>query len=92
MKQAGLDAYNEIFKKPELVYENQSSGDPIIPEDLLIALKVNPAAFSNFINFPPSARRIYVEWLNSAKRAETRSGRISKIVEVANHNKRPGMI
>ena len=92
VRQAGLDAYNEIFIKPELVYDNQQSGDPEMPEDLLLALKESGTAFDNFIHFPPSARRIYVEWLNSAKRAETRPGRITKIVEAASNNKRPGMM
>lgn len=90
--QAGLNAYNEIFKKPELVYDNQLSGDPETPEDLLLALKENSAVFDNFIRFPPSARRIYIEWLNSAKKAETRPGRILKIVEATKQNRRPGIM
>jgi uncharacterized protein YdeI (YjbR/CyaY-like superfamily) len=92
VKKAGLDAYNEIFRKPELVYENRSSGDPEIPEDLLFSLKVDESAFDNFIKFPPSARRIYIEWLNSSKKAGTRPGRILKIVEAAKLNRRPGMM
>jgi uncharacterized protein YdeI (YjbR/CyaY-like superfamily) len=90
--QAGLDVYNEVFNKPGLVYDNQSSGDPEMPEDLLSALKESSTAFDNFIHFPPSARRLYIEWLNSAKRAETRPGRILKIVEAANQNRKPGMM
>ena len=37
-------------------------------------------------------KRIYIEWLNSAKRAETRPGRIEKIVKLAEQNIRPGMM
>ncbi len=92
VKNAGLDAYKEIFKKPELVYDNSTSGDVIIPEDLLSALKGNESAFSNFMNFTPSARKLYIRWLDSAKRAETRSGRIVRIVDLSAQNKRPGMI
>jgi len=39
-----------------------------------------------------AARIIYIEWLNSAKKAETRPGRILKIVDAAKLNKRPGMM
>jgi uncharacterized protein YdeI (YjbR/CyaY-like superfamily) len=92
VKKAGLDAYNEIFRKPELAYDNRTSGDQEIPEDLLSALKENKSALSNFMNFPPSARRLYIGWLNSAKKAETRPGRIMKIVDAAKQNKRPGMM
>jgi uncharacterized protein YdeI (YjbR/CyaY-like superfamily) len=92
VKKAGLDAYKEIFKKPELVYDNRTSGDVKIPEDLLSALKGDESALSNFMNFSPSARKLYIGWLNSAKKAETRPGRILKIVDSARQNKRPGMI
>lgn len=90
--QQGLDAYDIALKKPELVYQNRSSGDPEIPEDLLAELSLDETTLLNFRNFPPSARRIYIEWLNSAKRAETRPGRIARIVEAARLNKKPGMM
>jgi len=92
MTPAGIRAYNEIFKKPELAYDNKASGEPEIPQDLLSALKENETAISNFMKFSPSARRIYIEWLNSSKRAETRSNRILKIIEAAKSNKRPGIM
>jgi uncharacterized protein YdeI (YjbR/CyaY-like superfamily) len=92
VKQFGLDAYNEIFTKPKLVYENRSSGEPEIPEDLLSELKADTVALSYFLQFPQSVRRIYIDWLNSAKKSETRPGRILKIVQTARQNKRPGMM
>jgi uncharacterized protein YdeI (YjbR/CyaY-like superfamily) len=92
MTPAGIKAYNEIFKKPELAYDNRASGEPEIPEDLLSALKENETALSNFMKFSRSTRRIYIGWLNSSKRAETRSGRIPKIVEFARQNRKPGMM
>jgi uncharacterized protein YdeI (YjbR/CyaY-like superfamily) len=92
MTPAGLDAYNEIFKKPHLVYDNRKSGDPDIPEDLLTALKVNKTAFDNFMKFSQSARRIYVEWYKYAKRDKTRLGRIQSIIRFSEKNQRPGML
>lgn len=88
----GLDAYQVLLSKPELAYNNRSSGDPVIPEDLLAQLSVDETALSNFNNFPPSARRLYIDWLNSAKKAGTRPGRIAKIVGFAKLNKKPGMM
>jgi uncharacterized protein YdeI (YjbR/CyaY-like superfamily) len=91
MTQAGMEAYNEIFKNPGLVYENRFSGEIIVPGDLLEALKINKSACTNFNRFPPSSKRMYIGWLNSAKMAETRKSRILKIVKACEINKRPGM-
>jgi len=91
MKQSGLDAYNKVLQNPELAYDNKNDGIPQIPEDLMIALAADKSAIDNFQNFPVSSRRIYAEWLASAKRAETRLRRIEKIVELSRKNIRPGM-
>lgn len=92
MTQAGIDAYNEIFIKPELVYDNRDSGEPVIPEDLEAALRENQIAYTNFEKFSLSTRRIYIDWLNSSKRSETRTSRILKITRSAEENKKPGMM
>lgn len=92
MTPPGLDAYKKILEKPHLIYDNRTSGDPVIPDDLLLALRNNKTAFENFVKFPPSARRIYIEWLNSSKKPETRPRRISKILEASFSNQRPGII
>lgn len=92
MRPSGLKAYQEAIDKPELLYNNNSDGDPTIPDDLLVNLVKNKKSNTNFLNFPPSARRTYIEWLNSAKRADTRLRRIEKIILLAEKNQRPGMI
>ena len=92
MKEAGLKVYEEALNKPELIYDNRTDGDPEIPADLMEELKCNKGAFSNFMNFPQSARRIYIGWLNSARRSETRLNRIIKIVEFAEKKVKPGMM
>jgi uncharacterized protein YdeI (YjbR/CyaY-like superfamily) len=66
--------------------------DLVIPEDLITQLSYDETSLANFNNFPLSARRLYIDWLNSAKKAETRPGRIAKIVEFAKLNKKPGMM
>jgi uncharacterized protein YdeI (YjbR/CyaY-like superfamily) len=92
MRPEGLKAYNVVLEKPELIYDNRADGEPVIPDDLMIALRRNIPAWNNFNKFSPSARRIYIGWLNSAKRAETRPGRIEKIVGFSERNIRPGLI
>jgi uncharacterized protein YdeI (YjbR/CyaY-like superfamily) len=92
MKPEGLKAFRESVEKPELVYDNRSDGEPVIPDDLQEAFSANSVSRKNFMNFSPSARRIYIEWLNSAKREDTRARRIEKIIDQAARNIRPGMM
>jgi uncharacterized protein YdeI (YjbR/CyaY-like superfamily) len=92
MEPVGLKAFKEALEKPELIYDNKVSGEPLVPEDLMNAFNDNEKAYGNFMNFSQSARRIYIEWLNSAKKAETRPGRIEKIIKLAEQNRKPGMM
>ena len=92
MEPAGLIAFKEALEKPELIYENRASGEPVIPEDLYDAFSENIKASENFMNFSPSTRRIYVDWLNSARKPETRLIRIEKIVRRSEKNIKPGMM
>jgi uncharacterized protein YdeI (YjbR/CyaY-like superfamily) len=92
MKEPGLKVYNEAVSNPGLIYGNKADNDPLTPSDLLNELNKNKTAETNFLNFTQSARRIYIEWLNSARRPETRIGRISKIVAFAKKNQKPGMM
>lgn len=91
MEPAGLLAFREVHERPELVYDNRTSGEPQIPDDLLQGLTENTVALDNFRNFTQSARRMYIEWLNSARREDTRVRRIARIVELAAKNIRPGI-
>ena len=90
MKPAGLLAYEAAIKKPSLIYNTKKDENLIVPDDLLIALKNNDISYNNFMNFPPSSRRLYVFWLNDAKRDETRKSRIVKIVDRSKKNIKPG--
>jgi uncharacterized protein YdeI (YjbR/CyaY-like superfamily) len=92
MHPAGLEKYKEAIKNPHLVYDNRNDGEPVIPEDLKKVLLENNIAYENFLNFPASARRMYIGWLNTAKRPETRTRRILRIMEFSEQNKRPGML
>ncbi|MEZ5012722.1 MAG: YdeI/OmpD-associated family protein [Chitinophagales bacterium] len=58
----------------------------IIPEDLQIALQKNKKAQKYFTAFPPSSRRIILEWIRQAKKQETRKKRIAETVRLAAKN------
>ena len=92
MKPEGHQAFENARRQPERVYRLHPDGTPEIPEDLLNALRENEPALANFNNFPPSAKKMYVFWLESAKRAETRFTRIKRITDFSKRNERPGML
>lgn len=58
----------------------------VIPEDLQLAFKDNPKAWSNYQSFSPSYRKSYLYWLNQAKRVETRQNRIREIIRLCEQN------
>jgi uncharacterized protein YdeI (YjbR/CyaY-like superfamily) len=62
-----------------------------VPSDLILALKRNKLAYDNFEAFPPSARFMYIHWLNDAKRQDTRERRIYTVVERSEKNQRSGI-
>lgn len=59
-----------------------------VPVDLNQMLDRSPAAAANFRGFPPSSKRLILEWIATAKKAETRRRRIERTVELAQVNVR----
>jgi uncharacterized protein YdeI (YjbR/CyaY-like superfamily) len=60
----------------------------VIPPDLEELLDRNEAARQNFHNFPPSSKRLILEWIAMARQPETRQRRISQTVSLAALNTR----
>ena len=54
---------------------------PSVPTDLAVALGENAAARETFEGFPPSQKREYVDWIEEAKREETRKKRLTQAIE-----------
>lgn len=52
-----------------------------VPADLAAALKADQAAARHFADFPPSARRDYIEWITEAKQPATRARRLATTIE-----------
>ncbi len=51
-----------------------------IPEDLIWALDANEQAKTKFDKFAPSHRKAYIEWIDGARKAETRQRRIEQAI------------
>lgn len=57
-----------------------------IPADLCELLDQNEAARVNFARFPPSSKRLILEWVAMAKAPQTRQRRIEQTVSLAAEN------
>ncbi|MHB8800902.1 MAG: YdeI/OmpD-associated family protein [Thermoanaerobaculia bacterium] len=87
MTPAGLAARGSAPPDPPPARE-QPSG---VPEWLVGALRTSPLAWKNFNALPPSHQRRYVGWISSAKRDETRRGRVAEAIALLMENKRIGL-
>jgi uncharacterized protein YdeI (YjbR/CyaY-like superfamily) len=53
----------------------------VVPPDLMARLKANRKALATFSRFSYSHRKEYVQWINAAKREETREKRLKTAIE-----------
>jgi uncharacterized protein YdeI (YjbR/CyaY-like superfamily) len=60
----------------------------IVPDDLQFLFNKNKTALQNWEKFPPSVRRGILDWIQSAKRPETREKRMVETVDLAGKNVR----
>lgn len=59
-----------------------------IPDDLQQLFTSNATAFQNFQKFPASSKRMILEWIQNARKPETRRKRVEETVNLAQQNKR----
>jgi len=57
-----------------------------VPDDLQVALAADADAKRHFDAFPPGSQKIILQWISSAKTAETRAKRITETVKLAAQN------
>lgn len=90
MTKAGLEAYQKGLKKGP--FDQNRSKNMETPEDLIKELnkKKNAKARENFYNLAPSYKKVYLRWIESAKRQETRDKRIKETIKRAKENKKFG--
>jgi Bacteriocin-protection, YdeI or OmpD-Associated/Domain of unknown function (DUF1905) len=81
---AGVDAGDRVRVRMELDTEPRTVE---VPDDLRSALTKDPAAQAAFDKLSFTHRREYVEWVEGAKRPETRTRRIAATVASARAGK-----
>lgn len=79
---AALDASGARVAKPRV-----KKPEAKVPADLAALLAKNAKARAVFEGFPPSHRREYVEWIEEAKRPETRERRLAETVKLLGQGK-----
>jgi uncharacterized protein YdeI (YjbR/CyaY-like superfamily) len=62
-----------------------------VPGDVEAALRAQGDAWVNFTRLAPSYRRLYVGWIEAAKRPETRARRLAEAVGKLARNEKLGM-
>ncbi len=87
MAKQGLEAFERAKNKPPLA---PIPKDTPPAADLLKALRQNPEARAFFDKLPPSARLIYVAWVEKAARPETRQKRIAEVAARCGRRKKWG--
>ena len=60
-----------------------------VPDDLKNALKKEKISEKNFNDLAKSYKIMYIHWINSAKKEETRKRRIDKTIILLKENKKP---
>ena len=76
----------DILNSSDLHTDNNS-----MPDDLKKALSRNKKALTNFLAFPPSYRKRFLFWIDSAKTPETKAVRMKQTLLMAAANKKPGL-
>lgn len=92
---AALKAANRLAA-PGL--ERSPDGRPVVdmarpghvPAYIEQGIRKNARAWKFFENLAPSYRRLYVTWIDSAKRDDTKQSRLRQAIEMMNMGRKPG--
>ena len=91
MMPIGLAKIEEAKANGEWDKASQRENTASIPADLKRALQAHKTAQRNFQAAPPSQKRMFINWVTSAKRDETRRKRIAQAVEMLQANQKIGI-
>jgi uncharacterized protein YdeI (YjbR/CyaY-like superfamily) len=89
MARAGYEAIEDGKRSGRWQKAYSSRITPEVPDALQTALQSSSKAQSNFEAFSNSTKLIYIHWIQSAKKKETRARRIKQVVERAEKNIKP---
>jgi hypothetical protein len=59
-----------------------------IPEEFLLCLKDDPTAHQTFLSYPNGEKKLWIDWIYSAKKDETKIERIAKALKKLAKGKR----
>ncbi len=93
MTKAGLAAMNGAHSTASVAMREArvKSATIAVPPELDTALTKNKKAREYFESLAPSRRRLYLLWITSAKKDETRARRVKEAVETLSEGKELGM-
>jgi uncharacterized protein YdeI (YjbR/CyaY-like superfamily) len=91
MTAAGLAKIEEAKKNGEWFKPRQVRRELVIPTFIEEALAKNRKAQVNFNKLANSYKRMYVGWISSAKKEETRIRRLVEAVSLLEQNKKLGL-
>lgn len=73
--------------------DNRAAGDLArVPRAIVAALKRNPSAWKNFQRMTAVQRGLYMRWILSAKKEETRDRRLTEAIARLARNHKPAMV
>ncbi len=91
MTPAGLAKAPPPEEDPVTVMAPAKRVGDAIPGYIEEALRAHGAAWTSFYNLAPSYRRLYVGWIEDAKREETRRRRLAEAVSLLEQGKKLGL-
>ena len=92
MRPAGLRAFEDRHAHPNSGYSYESliGRNEQLPAPFAKRLRAHPAAWTFWQAQPPSFKRKVVHWVTSAKRDETRAGRLEQLIAACAAGRRIG--
>ena len=91
LRKAGMLAAAGLSASPAGKASARPPAIPELPAYIARAFKANRKAWTFFRGLPPGARRLYVGWIHTARRPETRQRRIRESIALLAAGKRLGL-
>ena len=91
MTEAGMAKIEDAKNNGEWFKSHVSPKELVVPIFIEEALRKNRKAHKNFNGLAIGYRKMYVAWISSAKREETRKKRIAEAIELLEQNKKLGL-
>ncbi len=91
MTEVGLRKVNEAKRNGYWDRLSEVNDTNTMPEDFNRALRSNKKANEFYKSLSPSSKKLYLWWIVSAKREETRSKRIMEAIKLLSQGKKLGM-